>query len=381
MAVPRILLLSVSAGSGHTRAAQALLAAAGQRADGVVARHLDVMAYVPAGFRLLRTDLYIALLNRRPAWWSHLYQVTQEARPASAQHKLRRAFEHLNMRALLREIAQFQPDAIVCTHFLPAEILSATIARGRLDCPVWVQLTDFGLHRLWVQDHISGYFAANDDVALRVHAYGVAPQRIHVTGIPVMPAFADSQDRAACAQALGLDGSRPIVLLMGGGAGLGKLDSTAAHLLASVERMQLIAVAGRNNRALAGLQALSMRYPGRLVASGHTERIATMMGCADLIVSKPGGLTSAECLALGLPMLLHAAIPGQEERNADYLLEQGVALAAFDHVALQYRIAQLLADPGKLAAMRARALALGRPCAAQHVLATVLGHAGQKKWA
>lgn len=381
MAAQRILLLSVSAGSGHTRAAQALCAAAAQRPDGVVARHLDVMAYVPAGLRLLRTDFYIALLNRRPAWWGHLYQVTHEARPASAQHKLRRAFEHLNTRALLREIAHFQPDAIVCTHFLPAEILSATIARGRLDCPLWVQLTDFGLHRMWVQDHVSGYFAANDDVAFRVQAYGVAPQRVHVTGIPVMPAFAVPPDRVACAAALGLDPGRPIVLLMGGGAGLGKLDGTAARLLSSVEQIQLIAVAGRNSRALAGLQALAARYRGRLVASGYTDRIETMMACADLVVSKPGGLTSAECLALGLPMLLHAAIPGQEERNAEYLLEQGVALAAFDHVALQYRIGQLLSDPGKLAAMRARALALGRPCAAQQVLATVLGQAGQRKWA
>jgi len=122
------------------------------------------------------------------------------------------------------------------------------------------------------------------------------------------------------------------------------------------------------------LQALAQRHPGRLLAQGYSAQVERLMACADLAITKPGGLTTAECLAMGLPMLLSAVIPGQEERNADYLIEQGAALKAFDQLTLRYRIGHLLAHPDKLADMRARARALGRPDAARAVLETVLGN-------
>jgi processive 1,2-diacylglycerol beta-glucosyltransferase len=118
---------------------------------------------------------------------------------------------------------------------------------------------------------------------------------------------------------------------------------------------------------------LSKRYPQRLLPVGFTDQIAQLMACADLAVTKPGGLTTSECLAMGLPMIVNAPIPGQEERNADYLLEQGVALKAFDGVMLAYRVRYLLENPEALAQMRERALRLGRAAAASHVLEKVLG--------
>lgn len=368
----QILLLSVSAGAGHTRAAEAIRACA---TDGVAATHLDVMKYMPSGFRKLHTDFYIGLLNRHPSLWGHLYQITHEAEPGSSTRRLRRAIEHFATRSLLREIEATRPDAIICTHFLPAEILSHAIKKGRLACPVWVQVTDFGLHRMWVQEHMAGYFAANDEVAFRMRAYGIAPACIHVTGIPVMPAFGRRPERAACAAQFGLDARRTTFLLMGGGAGLGNIAAVAEQLLAFHADCQLIAVAGGNARALARLQALARRHPGRLLAQGFSDQVERLMACADLVITKPGGLTTSECLALGVPMLLNAAIPGQEERNADYLLEHGAALKAFDQLTLQYRIGYLLAHPEKLDDMRRRAGALGRPDAARQVLATVLGRA------
>lgn len=371
MTPQHILLLSVSAGAGHTRAAEALCAGAAERA--VAATHLDVMKYMPSGFRKLHTDFYIGLLSKHPSLWGHLYQLTHEAEPGSRARRLRRAIAHCATRALLREIDALRPDAIICTHFLPAEILSDALGQGRLDCPVWVQATDFGLHRMWVQQHMAGYFAANDEVAFRMRAYGIAPQRIHVTGIPLMPGFGQRPARADCAAQFGLDARRATFLLMGGGAGLGNLAAVAERLLAVAPDCQLIALAGANARALAGLQALARRHPGRLLAHGFCGQVERLMACADLVITKPGGLTTSECLALGVPMLLNGAIPGQEERNADYLLEQGAALKAVDQLTLQYRVGQLLAHPEQLERMRRRAGALGRPDAARQVLATVLG--------
>ncbi|WP_226941181.1 MGDG synthase family glycosyltransferase [Janthinobacterium violaceinigrum] len=370
----KILLLSVSAGAGHMRAAQAIEAYAARDGGGpaALALHLDVMEFVTPAFRKLYTDLYIKLVNKAPALWGYLYHATHDAPRDSSMQRLRRAVERLNTRALMARIAAFQPDAIICTHFLPAELLSRALRQQQLACPVWVQVTDFDLHRMWVHEQMQGYFAATDEVAFRMRHEGIPADRIHVTGIPVMPAFAQAPDRVQCAQACGLDPRRTTILLMGGGAGLGSLETVAARLLALPGDFQLIALAGKNAAALAALQALADQYPGRLLAQGFTGEVERLMACADLVITKPGGLTTSECLALGLPMIVNSPIPGQEERNADYLLEQGVALKAFDAVTLEYRVRLLLEHPEQLQSMRAKALALGRPRAALDVLAQVL---------
>lgn len=370
----RLLLLSVSAGAGHTRAAEALRSHAALHETGVTATHLDVMDFVPAGFRKLYTDLYIKLVNRHPTLWGWLYQLTNDAQPDGIMQKLRRAIERLNTRRLQRQIASFKPDVIVCTHFLPAEILAHMTQESRMDCPVWVQVTDFDLHRMWVQPHMHGYFAGNEEVAFRMRAQGIPAHNIHVTGIPIMPAFAHAPDRDACARELGIDSQRPTVLLMGGGAGLGSLDQMAARLMELEPDFQLIALAGKNRDALHALQRIATRYPGRLLPQGFTERVERLMVCADIVITKPGGLTTSECLSLGLPMIINSPIPGQEERNADFLLEQGVALKACDAVTLEYRLKHLLQHPDRLAEMRAKARALARPSAARHVLDILFTH-------
>ena len=374
MTTRKILVLSVSAGAGHMRAAEAIRACANSLDPdtAVEAVHLDVMNYVPSGFRKLYTDFYIKLVNKAPTLWGYLYQVSNEAQADSTIERLRRAIERLNTQALLREIASFEPDAIICTHFLPAEILSRLIRKNDFSCPVWVQVTDFDLHRLWVHEGMAGYFAANDEVAFRMQAQGIAADTIHVTGIPVMPAFALPLDRQVCAGEFGLDPHKATILLMGGGAGLGSLDAMAARLLALGGDFQLIVLAGRNAQALSALQALAGHYPGRLLAQGFTDQVERLMACADLVITKPGGLTTSECLAMGLPMIVNAPIPGQEERNADFLLEQGVALKAFDAVTLEYRVRLLLGDRTRLAEMRGKARALGRPAAAREVLRQVM---------
>lgn len=371
----RILLLSVSAGAGHVRAADALRACVERRGgavSAVSATHLDVMQFVSSGFRKVYTDFYISLVNKHPALWGYLYQLTNDAQPDGSLQKLRRGVERLSTGALRREIDALQPDAIICTHFLPAELLARMLRQDRLHCPVWVQVTDFDLHRLWVQQGMAGYFVANEEVGFRLQAQGIAPGRVHVSGIPIMPAFSAPPGRAECAAALGLDPHRTTILMMGGGAGLGSLDVVAARLMNVTGDFQLIVMAGRNLAALQALQKLAREFPGRLLAQGFTDQVERLMQCADLVITKPGGLTTSECLALGIPMIVNAPIPGQEERNADFLLEQGVALKAFDAVTLDYRIRFLLSNPDKLADMRRKAIALGRPRAAETVLQTVL---------
>ena len=375
MSVRKVLLLSVSAGAGHVRAAEALRLYAQAEFAGVEALHLDVMDFASSAFRKLYADAYIKLVNKHPAVWGMLYKITSDARSDATFNKMRRSIERMNTRALRARIAEFAPDAIICTHFLPAEILMHESRRGRLHVPVWVQVTDFDLHRMWVIPHMTGYFAANDEIGFRMRTLGMDGAAVHVVGIPIVPAFAQPLSRAQCAAEIGVDPQRRSLLLMGGGAGVGHLEQVAQSLLALEQDFQLVVLAGRNAAALKRLQDMAPRYPGRLFPHGFTHQVERLMACADLVVTKPGGLTTSECLAMGTPMIVHSPIPGQEERNADYLMEQGVALKAVDPVGLAYRVNTLLAAPQRLAQMSERARALARPHAARDVLRIVLAHA------
>lgn len=368
----RLLVLSVSAGSGHVRAAEAIRAHARLDCPELEVRHQDLMQIVPRAFRKIYTDFYLALASRLPEAWGWLYRKTDHAPDGRWLDAVRRLLQNLCTRRLMQEVDSFAPDAIICTHFLPAELLTAANRKGRISCPIWVQVTDFDLHHMWVHDDVSGYFVANDELAFRLHAYGVPHERIVVSGIPVMPAFTTRLDWQTCKGQLNMDSAAMTVLLMGGGAGIGGMDLLAEQLLAFDSKIQLIVMAGKNATVLTALQTLALRYPGRLRPVGFTDEVPMLMACADIAITKPGGLSTSECLVMGLPMVLINPIPGQEERNADFLLQEGVAVRADDPVTLRYRLQSLLADPATLVRMRERALALARPDAACMLLQKVI---------
>ena len=367
----RLLLLSVSAGAGHVRAAQAIEAAALARGD-IDVMHLDLLTLVPTWFRKAYGEWYLDLVERHPNLWAHLYQRTDRTPADAWEHKLRRAVERVSTRELGTALREAKPDAVICTHFLPAELLSRATLRGKPMPPVWVQVTDFDLHRLWVQPGVAGYCVASDEIAFRLRE-ALPNMRVQVTGIPIMPAFANSPPRDACRAELGLHPRRTTAMVMTGGAGLASGAAMALRLLAVPGDLQVVAIAGRNVPLLASYEALAKQHPGRLVPLGFTKTIERVMAASDLCITKPGGLSTSECLAMGLPMLLISPIPGQEERNAQYLLEQGAAWLAMDELALAWRMQQLLAEPQILVRLRERALALGRPQAAAQVLNAVLG--------
>jgi processive 1,2-diacylglycerol beta-glucosyltransferase len=367
----RLLILSVSAGAGHVRAAQALEAAAKSSNPPLAAIHLDLLTLVPQEFRKLYAEQYIKLVDRLPQLWSYFYAKTDRPSRDSLIGKLKRAAEKLNTRKLQAEIARLRPEAIVCTHFLPAELLSRQKARGVELPPIWVQVTDFDVHALWVHPHVDRYCVASDEVAFRLADRGVPRARISVTGIPVMPQFSTPLERATCATELGIAADRFTVALMAGGAGIGALDELAERLLRAADELQLVALAGRNAGLLARLKKLAKSHPRQLFPLGFTTTVERVMSAADLVVTKPGGLTVSECLARHKPMLLVSPIPGQEERNADYLLEAGAALKAADAATLEFKLGQLLADPARLRAMSEAAHRTGRPHAARDVIALI----------
>jgi processive 1,2-diacylglycerol beta-glucosyltransferase len=371
--IERIVIFSVSAGSGHVRAAQAIQAAAGLWFPSVDVVHVDLMELVPKLFRTIYTDTYIKMIEQHPALWGYLYDRTDREKIDSSLSRLRRTIETLNTRKLKKVLHDLAPDHVICTHFLPAQLLSRRISKGKFLKPVWVQVTDFDMHTLWIHKGMSGYFAAHDELAWRMTERGIPAEHVHVTGIPIMPAFSDRLSRKECSHELGLDPAQKTLLMMSGGAGLGDSFNLAEHLLNMNGEFQLVAMAGRNEKQFKKLKTLAARYPGRLYPIGFINTVERVMAASDLAITKPGGLTSSECLAMGLPMIILSPVPGQEERNADFLLEQGVALKACDVNAVAWRVNLLLNEPERLEIMREKARLIGRPDSARKVLDCVLG--------
>jgi len=368
----KILVFSVSAGAGHIRAAEAIRSAGERWFGNLDITHVDLMDLVPKLFRKIYADSYIKIVEKHPALWGYLYDKTDQEKADSSLNRIRIAVERLNTTKIKKVLRELDPDVIICTHFLPAQILSLKIQRGLLTKPVWVVDTDFDVHALWVQPHMAGYFAACDEVLWRMVMRGIPRDRIHVTGIPIMPVFGDMHSREECAREFGLDPKRTTFLMMSGGVGIGGLEILAEELLKLEGDFQLIGLAGKNEHLLGRLNEIAALHPGRLLPIPFTRVIERVMAASDVAITKPGGLTTSECLAMGLPMIVVSPIPGQEDRNSDYLLENSAAMKACDGGALSYRINLLLREPQRLDAMRKNALRCGRPDAAKKILEHVI---------
>jgi processive 1,2-diacylglycerol beta-glucosyltransferase len=368
----KVLVLSVSAGAGHVRAAQALEAAIGRWYKNVDVVHIDLMELVPAIFRKVYTESYIKVVEKYPALWGYLYNKSDHEKADSALNQLRVAVEGLNTQKLRNVLKEINPDHVICTHFLPAQLLSQKIEKGIFTKPVWVVVTDFHVHALWIHPHMNGYFAAHDEVAWRMAARGIPREVIHVSGIPIMPQFSDTFSRKECAAEFGLNPDRKTILMMSGGVGVGGIEILAEMLLTLDHDFQIVALAGRNKELLSHLNEVAAKYPGRLFPLGFTRVVERVMAASDLAITKPGGLTTSECLAMGLPLIVVSPIPGQEERNADFLLENGAALKACDSGALNYRVSMLFNGPERLEELKQNSKRLGKPEAARTILDIIL---------
>ncbi len=371
----KILILSVSAGQGHVRAAEALVAGA-ERWFGPKARalHVDLMSLTPPWFRTAYKGSYLKFVNRFPALWGLLYSRTDRDKAEGVMSQLRRRLESQVSKDLLKVMADYQPDILVSTHFLPGQVLARWLRRGQIEPrPHWIVITDFLAHRFWLEPGQTGYFAASDECAFTMRHRGLTDERIVVSGIPIMPEFSDRPDRSQGLTAFGFDPARPVILLMGGGEGVGILKDVAEELAGLPRDFQLGVLAGKNKKLLADLKVSAQTRPGRIIPLGFTTEMPRLLAAADLVVTKPGGLTTCECLAMDKPMIAVSPIPGQEEANSDYLMEHCAAFKAVSLPGLVYKVDKLLAEPDELKRLGDNALKLGRPLAAKEILETILG--------
>jgi len=368
----RVLLLSASAGAGHIRAAQALERAFAEIGEQSGAsrevQHLDVLNYTNKVFRNLYSKAYIDLVNKMPEVPGWFYDKLDK--PWKNERR-RLALDKLNTRPLVKLLRQYQPDLIVCTHFLPAEIVSWLRAKERLTSRQVIVVTDFDVHAMWLVHHYEHYFVAIDEARVYLEALGIPAEKITVSGIPIDPVFALTKDKQEMRAKHGLASDRTTILLSAGGFGVGSVDALIASLMHLQHSAQVVAICGRNEELKERLtrEASQLKPDANVLVKpfGYTKEMDELMTASDIVLGKPGGLTTCEALAKGLAFVIVNPIPGQEERNSDHLLEAGVGIRSNNLPTLAYKLDRLLADPDRFATMQRNSRALGRPNAAKEI--------------
>lgn len=365
----RVLILSASVGSGHVKAADALARAMRARSDVDEVLSDDSLDHTNVLHKQFYSTLYKKLSAMLPeflGWW---YETSDDPWVADKGRLLIDLPQALPLINLVRE---FKPDIILCTHFMPAGVISWLIANGKLEARLGVVITDFHFHAFWITRAFNWYFVAQEDDKIHMEALGLPSDRIEVTGIPVEPEFGAPVDVNAVLERHGLQPGRPTLLVAGGALGMSPATAVVRQLLQLDRDFQAIIVCGKNEEMQNEIVDLLKDRPADFRVFGYTKEMSDFMSVATILLSKPGGMTTAEAVACGLPMMILDPIGGQEERNADVLLEAGAAVKCTEVTLVAHKLRRLLDDPERLKQMSQNARSLGRPNAAAEISRIVL---------
>ena len=372
----RILVSYVTAGTGHRRAAEAIRDALAERFPGADVRCLDVLTYSPGRFHAFYAWTYLLLVRHVPWVWQVSYGLLDLAWVYALVQPLRRRWNLAITRRFTALLQQQRPDAVVVTHFLPADVCSAGRAAGWLKAPLVVIVTDLHPHRFWISPEADAMVISTPEGAAVLARRGVAKERIRVIGIPVGKAFTQLADRAELGQRFGLQEARKTVLVTSGGTTVGRFEEVVASL-AGLEtelpgQLQLLVVCGEDEAARRRLTDFAARTPMPVRVFGFVDYMADLMAASDLIVAKAGGLTVSEALGRGIPLIFYHVIPGQERLNADYTARSGAAIIAPQPAEAAAAVRQCLQEPQRLEAMRSAARAIAHPWAADTIASEVV---------
>jgi processive 1,2-diacylglycerol beta-glucosyltransferase len=371
--MPRVLILHASVGTGHERAAVALATAFARKPDTEV-RVEDTLDYGSQLFQQAYSRSYLDMSERSPLLWRLVYETTDASDPELIEvtNRLRSLVERLAITRLSRFVHKFAPAAIICTHFLPVELLLRLKKQGKLPQPIYCVVTDFFAHSFWVTPGIDGYFVGSELTRDVLAARGIAAAIIHVTGIPIDPAIAEPKEMLQMRALHGFPPDQPLITLFGGGLNVERIRSVIEGILLVDTPGTLAVVAGRNETLVSALAGLTDGPSMCLRILGYINYVDDLVTASDLVVTKAGGLIVSETLARSTPMLVIDPIPGQEEWNADYVVSTGAGIQLRMAEAVPEAVRQLLAHRERIDLLRLGAQEAGRPRAALDIAESVL---------
>ncbi|MBI4395782.1 MAG: glycosyltransferase [Elusimicrobia bacterium] len=358
----------ITISSGHQKAAEAVMNALRQMNHRVEGHGIDSISYVYPVVGRMISRLYLNILKHTPQVWDYLYD---NPTVEGATRDIRDLLHVLNVGKIYKILKRYRPRCLICTQAVPASILAALKQRGKMKIPLVCILTDYGVHNYWLSNHVDLYAVPTEDIKRIMLRRGIRESRILVTGIPVDPYFAVKGEKRLERMRIGFHPDVPTLLVMGGSRGLGPMDEVVSALQHLTKDVQVIVVCGNNRKLLKDLNA-KFASDRSVRIFGHTRNVSRLMDAADILISKPGGLTSAESLAKGLPLVMIRPIPGQEERNARFLMKHGAAERVENLEELQRAVRRLLDDKHRMNELKTKAQALAKPLAAFEIGEAVL---------
>lgn len=345
----KIMLLTAATGAGHIQAANAVQEYIRDN-TGWDVKTVDCLKAVGRLLDKTVCDSYLFMAKKAPLLFGRLYKRTNKQNAISnLVPKLSGLFSNL----LYPTLDSYQPDVIITTHPFAAEMVSALKADGLVSAPLICIITDYGAHRAYIADEVDSYVVASDDMVPELMEFGVPKKKICPFGIPVHEEFFDRKDQGTILQELGLDPQLPTLLFMAGSFGVSNIIKLYRDLAETQVKMQIIVITGRNQKLFDAFQreiGENPAIPTKLIF--FTGEVEKYMHAADLLVTKPGGLTVSEALACNLPMAVFDAIPGPEDDNANFLKTHDMCVRIGKDGDFAQEISQLLQEKQHLQAMR-----------------------------
>lgn len=376
MAGARIILMYISEVSGHHNATLAVEKAIKILSPSAEILNINAFNYTNPISEKIINRLYMGVIKMTPRIWDYLYD---NPRVVKRIERLKNTVHKFNSPKLKNLIDRFRPDAIACSQAFPCGMVADFKKTYGSSIPLVAILTDYVPHSYWIYDSIDTYVVPSEEVAGRLRQKGVPPEKIKALGIPFDPKFNKPVSRPAVLKQLGFKEGIPTILIMGGGQGLGPIKTLVRSLEGVKKEIQEIVVTGTNRKLYRSLKRKIKKYRKRIALFGYADNVNELMSVSDMIITKPGGVTTVEALSNRLPMIIVRPIPGQETNNAEFLISKGAALKVDSASGAGALIESLLSDPQRLKDLRDAAGRIAKPHAsldiARLLLSLSAGHA------
>lgn len=372
----KTLVFSVTAGEGHNSTAAAIQTfLQGKNIDCVV---VDTYGYVNRMLRSTVAKGYLFSTNKAKQAYKGAYRLAEKRNFNANRMSPARMANTVIAKKILQCISECDPDVIVFTHVFVGIVLDVLKKHGKIKVDTIGIVTDFTIHPYWEESlHIDFIVTASELLTRQAKRKGFTDQQILPLGIPIKPKFSQSVPQRQARESLGLDPDKPTLLMMSGSMGYGDI----AMNIRSIDQLdfdfQIISVCGNNQDAK--LEIDRLRTSKRLLNFGFVNNIDLLMDAADCLITKPGGLTTSEAMAKRLPMILVNPIPGQEERNAEFLVNNGVAMVTSSTFSLTEAVYQFFTNPKRIDLMRRSIDLIRKPDSTRDVCAFIEERARTKR--
>ena len=372
----KILIFYASYGGGHLSAANSIKQCIDDNFKDCETKLVDCMEYVNRPVNKITTTAYKELAKKFPWAWGEVYSHSQKGPLAHISS----ASNNLLAKKLLKLLKEYQPDIVISTHPFGSQMVSYLKRKALVDCKLATIMTDFAPHDQWLvgKDYVDYYFVSHEKMRQELINSNVAENTVFATGIPLSNRFLMHFDKDEIMKSMGLNPDKRVILFFGGGEfGLGR-DKTVKILnsfITHVKNHQIVAIAGKNEKMKVAFDKLVAETNSESFVKvlAYTKQVPELMSISDLVVTKPGGLTTTESLASGLPIVAINPIPGQEEENAKFLEDEGVAIWLKKNDDYDKIIADLLSDEDKLHQMKVNTKLLAKKNSTRDICDIILG--------